>query len=84
VGASLVLEYLSTLPEAPRIGVNEFVRRVNAGGIPAVTKDDLSYLALAEEREAQRLGLPHFKFADDATMLHRIEEEKTRSLVSAA
>jgi ferredoxin--NADP+ reductase len=84
VGAGLVTEYLSTVPESSTFGVEDLVRRINWAGIQAVSKDDLAYLALAEEREAQALGVSYFKFADDETMLRRMEEEKSRALVRAA
>lgn len=84
VGAGLVNEYLSTVSESSPFGVQDFVRGIDTASIQVVSKEDLAYLALAEEREAQAFGIPHFKFAGDDTMLSRIEEEKSRSLVRAA
>lgn len=84
VGAGLVLEYLSAVPESSHFVVDDFVRRISRAGIQTVSKEDLGYLALAEERELQGLGISDFKSADDESMLRHIEEEKSRVLVRAA
>ena len=45
-----------------------------------VSKPDLECLARAEEKEAQKRGVPWFKFADDDAMLAAIESEKAKAV----
>jgi ferredoxin--NADP+ reductase len=84
VGAGLVIEHLAELPDSAVISPEDFLHCVERSGIQAVTKEDLAYLALAEQREAQHRGLNHFKFSDNETMLRVIEDEKNRTLVRVA
>ncbi len=85
VGAGQVLDHLSTVGgTGSNISVEDLFRRLDRAGVQTVTKEDLRYLSLAEEHEAEIRGMTYFKYADDETMLRRIEEEKTRALVRAA
>ncbi len=51
-------------------------------GLQAVNKLDLECLARAEEKEAQKRGVPWFKFADDDAMLAAIQAEKAKTVTA--
>ncbi|HVB98077.1 MAG TPA: FAD-dependent oxidoreductase [Candidatus Dormibacteraeota bacterium] len=78
-GAAHILKYLESAPEKPAASVEAVARQFERQGLKAVSKEDLGYLARAEERQARERGLPSFKFADDATMLASIEGEKSEA-----
>jgi ferredoxin--NADP+ reductase len=78
-GATHVLKYLESAAETPAASVAEILRQFQSKGIEAVPKDDLAYLARAEEKQARERGVPSFKFADNETMLASIAEEKTKA-----
>ncbi|HEX2713238.1 MAG TPA: FAD-dependent oxidoreductase [Candidatus Acidoferrales bacterium] len=75
-GASHILKYLEGASEKPAASPEEIVGRLERAGLRVVPKSDLSFLGRAEEKQAKEKGLPSFKFADDATMLAVIDEEK--------
>jgi len=79
VGAGQVLQYLEGIGETAAAGPEEVERRLRAKGIPVVSKEDLQYLTLAEEREARERGVPYFKYSDDHSMLAAIEEERRKT-----
>lgn len=77
-GATHVLKYLEGAAEKTTASTEEIRALFNRKGVPVVSKDDLPYLARAEEKQARERGVASFKFADDATMLAAIEEEKRK------
>ena len=79
VGAVHVLEYLKTAPESPATPaqVQDWLRTKQ---LRIVTKADLDCLGRAEEQEAQRRGVPWFKFAEDEAMLAAIAAEKAKAV----
>lgn len=80
VGAQNVLAYLDTLGRPKHGTVHDVWMYLDRKGVDLVTKDDLEFLANAEAREALARGLNYFKFSDDHSMLHAIEEEKSKEL----
>jgi ferredoxin--NADP+ reductase len=78
-GAAHVLKYLESAPEKPSTSPEQILRQLANKGLQVVSKDDLAYLARAEEQQARERGLPSFKFADDETMLASIAEEKAKA-----
>jgi ferredoxin--NADP+ reductase len=83
LGASQVIRYLEGVPEKKTADPREIVRAVERKGLPIVVKEDLAFLSMAEQKQAAARGLPSFKFADDASMLAAIEEEKSKSSLPA-
>ncbi len=85
VGAEQVLNYLAKAPEANGIPEADIQRYLTGKGLKVVNKEDLAYLAKAEEKEANQRGLNYFKFSDDQNMLAAIEREKAvRTEVAAS
>ncbi len=84
VGAAHVLSYLESVPDkeapAPQQVLDTMVRR----GLRPITKQDLAYLASAEQKQAQERGVSHFKFSEDAEMLEAIEREKSIGITATA
>jgi ferredoxin/flavodoxin---NADP+ reductase len=78
-GAVHVLKYLENAPEKPSASAADIVRQFQLKGLQPVSKDDLAFLARAEQQQANERGLPSFKFSDDGTMLARIEEENSKT-----
>jgi ferredoxin/flavodoxin---NADP+ reductase len=78
-GATHVLKYMENCSDGSALVPSEIQRWLEREGLEVVTKEDLSYLGRAEEREAQKRGLPSFKFGDDSVMLSSIEQEKTHA-----
>ncbi len=83
-GAAEVLEYLKSVPDTASASPAEIQKKLEAKGIRVVTKADIELLGRAEAKEAARLGLPSYKWGDDATMLVKIDEEKAGSAMGAA
>jgi ferredoxin--NADP+ reductase len=83
VGAEKVLHYLQGVPDGPAVSAQAIQRRLEAKGVKVVTKEDIALLGKVEEREAQKRGLPSFKFSDDEGMLSAIDKEKSNACVSA-
>ena len=79
VGAAHVAQYLSGIRPPQSASADDIARALKAKGIQFVSKSDLSFLARAEEREAQSRGVAYCKFSDDAVMLAAIEQEKSAS-----
>lgn len=79
VGAVHVLKYLETASESS-FGAAEIQTFLERKGLQVVSKSDLECLARAEEKEAQKRGIPWFKFADDDAMLAAIESEKAKAV----
>jgi len=71
-GAKAVLCYLETQPTLERIPVDKIKYRLHSLGHPVITKDELSMLIALEQRRAQDLGLPSFKFSTNQEMLRAI------------
>jgi ferredoxin--NADP+ reductase len=78
-GAAHVLKYLEGAEETPAATAEEILRKLEGQGLEVVPKDDLAFLARAEEKQAQERGVPSFKFADNRTMLTSIAEEKSKA-----
>lgn len=78
-GAVHVLKYLENAPQKPGASLQDIKRAFDRQSLQVVDKDDLAFLARAEEKQARERGLPSFKFADNTEMLAAIEEEKTRA-----
>jgi ferredoxin--NADP+ reductase len=70
-GAKAVLDYLQSAPRLvdPRSILDEFVSKSEKLNKPIIHKSDLQKLAEAEFIEAEKLGLPTFKFASNDEML---------------
>jgi ferredoxin--NADP+ reductase len=79
VGAVHVLKYLETAHES-HISATQIQNYLQRKGLRIVSKPDLECLARAEEQEAQRRGVPWFKFAEDEAMLAAIESEKAKAV----
>ncbi|MGC2694661.1 MAG: FAD-dependent oxidoreductase [Candidatus Angelobacter sp.] len=79
VGAVHVLKYLETARES-QISAAQIQGYLQDKGLRIVSKLDLEHLARAEEKEAQRRGLPWFKFAEDEAMLAAVAAEKTNAV----
>lgn len=78
-GAAHVNTYLETAPDGSGASVADIRSQFAQSGLETISKEELGFLARAEERQAQERGLPSFKFADDAKMLASIEEEKSKA-----
>src|SRR5262249_32252066 len=79
VGAVHVLEYLKAVPES-QVTANQMHDWLRSKQLCIVTKADLECLGRAEEQEAQRRGVPWFKFAEDEAMLAAIAAEKAKAV----
>lgn len=77
-GASGVLQYLEGAPDRATATAEEIAKQLQRRGVRTVDKADLEYLAMAEQEQAQALGLPSFKFAEDGAMFKAIEEAKKK------
>ncbi|HYG98596.1 MAG TPA: FAD-dependent oxidoreductase [Terriglobales bacterium] len=84
VGAAEVLKYLERVPERMHGSSEDIVRYLGQRGIEAVDKEGLSYLARAEQFQAQQRNMAYFKFGDDAEMLRAIEHERSRAVITTA
>jgi hypothetical protein len=62
------------------LGVAQVQSFLERKGLQAVSKADLECLARAEEKQAQKSGVPWFKFAEDNAMLAAIEAEKAKAV----
>ena len=78
-GATHILKYLENSPEKTAPPPSEVLRWLERKGLQVVTKEDLSHLGRAEEREAQQRSLPSFKYGSNSAMLGAIENEKTHA-----
>ncbi|HZD94738.1 MAG TPA: hypothetical protein VE133_10820, partial [Candidatus Sulfotelmatobacter sp.] len=76
-----VLKYLET-SGGNHISAAQIQTYLEEKGLRVVGKPDLECLARAEEQEAQRRGIPWFKFAQDEAMLAAIETEKTKAVTA--
>jgi ferredoxin/flavodoxin---NADP+ reductase len=79
VGAVHVLKYLETAPES-NFGLADVQKFLERKELQVVTKADLESLARAEEKQAQKLGVLWFKFAEDNAMLAAIKSEKENAV----
>ena len=79
VGAVHVLEYLKSVPES-QVNAAQVQDWLRGKKLRIVTKADLECLGRAEEQEAQRSGIPWFKFAEDEAMLAAIAAEKAKAV----
>jgi ferredoxin--NADP+ reductase len=70
-GAKAVLDYLQSAPRLvdPRSILDEFATKLENLNKPVIHKTDLQKLVEAELMEAEKLGLPAFKFASNDEML---------------
>lgn len=70
-GARAVLDYLQTVPALmdPKSILNDFTARLEKLNTPVITKTDLYRLFVATQAEAEKLGLPDYKFATNGEML---------------
>ena len=74
-----MLKYLETAHES-NFGVADVQKFLDGKGLQVVTKADLESLARAEEKQAQKLGILWFKFAEDNAMLAAIQSEKANAV----
>ena len=70
-GARAVLDYLQTAPQLvdPKSILDDFIARLDKQNTPVVVKKDLEKLFEAAQTEAEKLGLPAYKFATNDEML---------------
>jgi ferredoxin--NADP+ reductase len=70
-GARAVLDYLQTVPQLvdPKFILDDFTARLGKLITPVITKTDLERLYEATQAEAEKLGLPDYKFATNDEML---------------
>jgi ferredoxin--NADP+ reductase len=70
-GAKAVLEYLQTAPALmnPKSIWDDFNTRLEKLNTPVITKKDLDRLFAATQAQAEKLGLPGYKFATNDEML---------------
>ncbi len=84
-GAAKVLEFLATQADrGGNITPEQVQKKLEAKGVRVVTKADVDLLGKAEAAEAAKRNLPSFKWGDDATMLKKIDEQKSHSMGAAA
>jgi ferredoxin--NADP+ reductase len=67
-GARALWQYLQTVPPAPA-HLDRLSARLMALGKPIITRDDVKRLEAAEQAEAEKRGLPYFKFSSNEDML---------------
>ncbi len=83
-GATAALMYLRTQEplsaEELEARLNKVRERLHSLGKPVVTKEDWFLLLEVERREAERLGVPEFKFATNEEMLAAIERARQEKL----
>lgn len=77
-GVNHILKYLEGAAAKATPSPQEICTALARRDLRLVTKEDLPYLARAEEKQARALGRESFKFSDDASMLAAIEEEKKK------
>ena len=70
----------SSVRRESNFGAAEVQKFLEHKGLQIVTKADLESLARAEEKQAQKLGILWFKFAEDNAMLVAIESEKANAV----
>lgn len=83
-GAAHILKYLQGASGRTAATPEEIRAFLTRKGLHFVTKDDLPFLARAEEKQAQECGLASFKFPDNAAMLAAIEKEKSKGNANSA
>jgi hypothetical protein len=79
VGAAHVLKYLEGARES-NVSAADVQKFLESKGLQVVTKSDLENLARAEEKQAKKIGVLWFKFAEDNAMLAAIESEKANAV----
>ena len=72
-GVEHVLRYLERAAPKESATTAEILGEIRAGGIEAVTKEDIAVLGQIELQQAQSLGLQEFKFSTNEEMLRAIE-----------
>jgi len=75
-GCNYVLQYLEGASAKAGASPEEIRAFLIKKGVRFVSREDLPYLARAEEKQAKARGLPSFKFAQNEEMFAAIEEEK--------
>lgn len=83
VGAAHVLEFLQRTQEGTAAVVGDVTRFLEKKGVRYASKDDLRWLAAAEEKAARERGAAYYFFPDDEAMLAAIEREKAGTGASA-
>lgn len=70
-GARALYQYLQTQPQADNIAetVEKLKENLRSIGKPVIVKENIQRLELAEQAEAERLGLEEYKFATNKEML---------------
>ena len=76
VAAAHVLRYLNGACDRLSASADEIASILERKGIQAVSKPDLVWLSVAEDREAELRGCAYHKFSDDASMLAALERTK--------
>jgi ferredoxin--NADP+ reductase len=77
-GVTHVLKYLESAPEKPAPTPDEIAKALARKGLQVVPKEDLPYLAQAEQKQAKARGREWFKFSDNEKMLAAIAAEKSK------
>ncbi len=79
--AEAVLHFLHTLPPMPNpeADLRQFILKLAQSNPQVVCKSQLPLLDMAEQTEAQRLGLPEFKFATNDEMLRVVSSTPIQS-----
>lgn len=72
-GVEHVLKYLEGCAPKEAATTAEVLGEIRAGGVEAVTKEDIALLGQIELQQAQSLGLQEFKFSTNEEMLRAIE-----------
>ncbi len=75
-GCNYVLQYLEGATAKVGASPEEILAFLTKKGVRFVAKEDLAYLARAEEKQAKARGRASFKFARNEEMFAAIEEEK--------
>ena len=83
-GALNVLRYLDRVPSRISASADEVTSILARKGIQAVSKSDLLWLSMAEQRDAELRGCLHHKYCDDLAMLEAIDSIRLSSTEPAA
>jgi ferredoxin/flavodoxin---NADP+ reductase len=76
LGANQAIEYVKTAPDTGTMSEPEIEAHLRASGLRIVTKQDLTMLTLAEEREAEVQSTGAYRFSNNDAMLAAIARER--------
>jgi len=83
LGANQAIEYVKVVPDPGTLREQEILARLEAKGLRIVTKQDLTLLTRAEEREAQLHAAAAYRFSDNDAMLRAVAQEREQLTVPA-